>query len=99
MASEELFKDVPAFPNDIPTASMTTIRLESLRIGEKATAENIHEACQQLGFFLLDLRGDDTGKALIKEIDHIFSLCRDLMNSSQEVKEKYQHDIPKTFLG
>ncbi|OTA94408.1 hypothetical protein M434DRAFT_383858 [Hypoxylon sp. CO27-5] len=99
MASEELFEDVPPFPDNIPTASMSIIPLESLRSGENATAKDVLGACQELGFFLLDLRGDDTGKALVQEIDHLFGLCKDLMNVPAEVKMKYQHDIPRTFLG
>lgn len=78
---------------------MSTISLELLRSGEKATNGDVFEACRTLGFFLLDLHGDEAGKELMRDIDHLFGLCKDLMNLPDDIKEKYQHDIPKSFLG
>ncbi|OTA67746.1 oxidoreductase [Hypoxylon sp. EC38] len=49
MASEELFKNIPPFPDDVPTASMSTILLEDLRSGEENTANDILKAlCKDL---------------------------------------------------
>lgn len=99
MASREFFEEVPPFPDDLPVASMSTISLASLTAGEDATAKSLIAACQQLGFFLLDLNGDTVGTEIIEDIDRLFSTTQDIMNLPEEVKERYLHDAPKSFLG
>lgn len=99
MASEKLFEGIPPFPDDVPTASMFTISLTNLTSGDESTSESMLEACRSLGFFMLDLRGNPLGEAVIKEIDHLFGVMHDLMQLSDEVKEEYKHDMPRSFLG
>ena len=99
MASPRLFDDVPPFPDDVPTASMATISLASLAAADESDGKAVLDACQQLGFFLLDLNGDPLGETLIMEIDELFGAMKEIMNLPQDVKEKYLHDIPRSFLG
>lgn len=74
MASHKIFQDIPPFLDDIPmpVASMSTISLARLVPGDGATARSLLEACQELGFFLLDLNGDALGRALNEDIDQLF---------------------------
>ncbi|KAL9106154.1 MAG: hypothetical protein Q9227_008802 [Pyrenula ochraceoflavens] len=99
MASEALFQQIPPFPEDVRTADMSTISLASLISGDAPSAKNMLEACQKLGFFLLDLRGDKLGEALSAEIDKLFAAGKEIMNLPHDVKEQYKHQIPKSFLG
>lgn len=99
MASEKHFADIPPFPEDVPVISMNTVSLASLRLGEGTAAESMLAACQDLGFFFLDLRGDSLGEAMIEEIDQLFDAGRDIINLPENVKEQYLHDIPRSFLG
>lgn len=99
MASEKLFETIPAFPDDIPTASMDTISLAKLNSGDQSTAQSLLDSCQKLGFFLLDLRGDALGESMINEIDSLFIAGNDIMNLPNEVKIKFEHDFPKSSLG
>ncbi|RYP19577.1 hypothetical protein DL765_003304 [Monosporascus sp. GIB2] len=99
MASEKLFRDIAPFPDDITTASMPTISLANLHSGHEATAKSLLAACQELGFFFLDLQGDELGETLVDEIDQLFALNKDLLNLPDDVKNQYLHDIPKSFLG
>lgn len=99
MASETLFGAIPAFPDDVPTAPMHTIALAGLSSGDQSAAKSVLDACQELGFFLLDLRGDALGDTMINEIDSLFGAGKDIMHLPNEVKDKYQHDLPKSFLG
>lgn len=99
MASQKLFEGIPSFPEDIPTASMHTISLASLCSGNEAAAKSLLAACQELGFFLLDLDGDTLGIDLMKEIDQIFLAGKDIMNLPREVKDQYLNDAPRSFLG
>jgi isopenicillin N synthase-like dioxygenase len=99
MASEKLFESIPAFPDDVPTAPMYTISLARLNSGDQSAAKSVLDACQELGFFLLDLRNDSLGESLINEIDNLFGAGKDIMDLPNEVKDKFQHDLPKSFLG
>lgn len=99
MASHKSFEDMPSFPDDIPTASMSTISLASLNSEDEAAAKNLLAACQELGFFLLDLNGDELGEKLIEDIDQLFLIGKDIMDLPQAVKEQYPHNPPRSFLG
>ena len=99
MASEKLFEAVPAFPEHIPTASIYTVSLGDLNSEDSAAAQTLFNACQELGFFMLDLRGSELGDVVINEIDRLFRAGEEIMSLPDEVKDMYQHDIPKSFLG
>ncbi|KAK9778084.1 putative Fe2OG dioxygenase domain-containing protein [Seiridium cardinale] len=99
MASEKLFIDVPPFPEEAETAPIHTIPLADLRAKDGTAAKKLLAACQELGFFLLDLRNDEIGEAMTEEIDQLFGLGKDLFNIPREVMDQYPHEIPKSFLG
>lgn len=99
MASQKLFQAIPPFPDDIPTASLGTISLARLMSGDEAAARSVLTACQDLGFFLLDLNDDTMGKELIEEIDQLFLVGKELMDLPVAVKEQYLNDYPRSFLG
>lgn len=99
MASQKLFEAIPAFPDDIPTASMSTISLARLNSGDEAAARSLLSACQELGFFLLDLSEDALGTELIEDIDQLFLVGKEIMDLPVDVKEQYLNDAPRSFLG
>lgn len=99
MASEKLFQGTPPFPEDVRIAPMTTIRLVSLLLGYGNTRQSMLAACQELGFFLLDLHGDALGEETIGEIDGLFGVAEAVMNLPDDVKRQYIHDSPRSFLG
>lgn len=69
MVSEKLFENIPASPDDVLIAPIASISLSALRSGNQTTARDLLEACQKLGFFLLDLGGDELGDTLVTEIN------------------------------
>lgn len=99
MASEKLFENIAPFPDEAPTVPLYTIPLAGLRSSDGTVARNTLTACRELGFFLLDLREDELGDSLVKEIDQIFGLGKDLLNLPHDVKEQYLNDAPKSLLG
>ncbi|ETS74338.1 hypothetical protein PFICI_14204 [Pestalotiopsis fici W106-1] len=99
MASEVLFQQLAPFPADIPVAPLYTFRLVDLGSGDQAVAKDLVAACQELGFFQLDLRADEIGDAAIGEIDQLFGVGKDLLDLPPETKAKFLHDAPRSFLG
>lgn len=78
---------------------MSTISLARLSSGDEAAARSLLAACQELGFFLLDLSEDKSGKELVGDIDQLFSVGKEIMDLPVAVKEQYLHDAPRSFLG
>ncbi len=99
MASTKLFKDIPPFPDDVPTIPMYIISLADLRSQDRNAAQRMLTACQELGFFLLDLREDELGEMTMAEIDQLFNVGNDIMSLPEDIKQKYSNDIPRSFLG
>jgi isopenicillin N synthase-like dioxygenase len=99
MASTKTFGGTPPFPEDVPVATMYTISLAQLRAGDSSAASDVLRACQELGFFSLDLNQDPFGEEVIHEVDTLFAAGKDIMNLPVAVKEQFLHDPPKSFLG
>lgn len=98
MASANSFEDIPAFPNDVPTAQVSTLSLSGLRAGDSLVAESLLSSAQKLGFFLLNLREDALGRHVIKEMDNLFDLAKIGLNLPNDIKEKYKNNAPRSFL-
>ncbi|KAH9988515.1 Clavaminate synthase-like protein [Xylariaceae sp. FL0662B] len=99
MPSTKLFEGIPAFPDDIPVAQISTISLSGLRAGDAGVAESLLSSAQKLGFFLLDLRNDNIGNDLIEEMDDLFDLSKVVMDLPSDIEQKYKNDPPRSFLG
>ena len=99
MVSEKLFAGIPPFPDDIPTMPMYTVSLGDLCARDERAAHTMFTACQELGFFLLDLRQSELGESMIQEIDSLFVVGKEIMSLPEDIKEQYLHDMPRSFLG
>lgn len=99
MASEKLFRDIPPFPDDIPTASIDVISLARLEARDEAASQSLMAGCRGPGFFMLDLSGSELGAQLINEIDQLFLAGKDIMDLPADVKGQYLMDAPESFLG
>jgi isopenicillin N synthase-like dioxygenase len=99
MASVSHFKEYPAFPNNIRSASMTKISLKKLRENNKSTCQDMFQACRTLGFFLLDLSGDQQGEEFVSVIDAVLRLTKDVMALDQEEKMRYHATPPERLVG
>mgnify|MGYP005988029887 CR=1 FL=1 len=99
MASEAKFKTIPVFPDDLPTLEMQSISLSQLLSGDEKTREDLLSGCQELGFFLLDLRSDALGEAMIEEVDQLFDFGKKALNLPSEVKLRYPIRPGKGMVG
>lgn len=86
----EGFADLPVFPGNVPTAPLLRISLAKLLDKDVAEQERCWQACQELGFFYLDLRGQH-GDALLSDASALFSLMKTFYDLP--VSEKVQYDF------
>ena len=93
MASQKLFDSLPPFPEDIPTADVRKFSLAKLSSGDPTYARKLFETCRTTGFFLLEMGGEETGDSLIKEVDAMFDITKDIFDLDTKEKSKYIQDI------
>ncbi|KAI1364851.1 hypothetical protein F5Y08DRAFT_305569 [Xylaria arbuscula] len=73
---------------------MPKISFNKLHRGDERVEKDVLEACREVGFFLLDLRGDELGVRIIHEIDQLFIICEETMTLPGNIKEQHRNDIP-----
>ncbi|USW52805.1 Putative oxoglutarate/iron-dependent dioxygenase, non-hem dioxygenase domain-containing protein [Septoria linicola] len=107
------FKDLPPFPDDVPTAPLLRISLKKLLDGEPAEEERLWRACCDLGFFYLDCRTDNAinptpssdgdqemdGNNLLSSTDSLFSLAQKVFDLPVEEKVKYDMMGEGSYFG
>ena len=84
------FLDIPAFPNDVPTAPLLRLSLSALR-SDPEEAEALFKASKDLGFFYLDMRGDELGEHLLAESDKLFGVGKELFAEGAEKLMNYDY--------
>jgi hypothetical protein len=87
----------PPFPDDVPTAPLLRLSLHRLLKRDEAEVERFNRACEDLGFFYLDLEGD--GDSLFRDADGLFNVAEALCDLPLEEKEKYDFSSKKTYFG
>ncbi|KAG9201254.1 hypothetical protein G6514_005985 [Epicoccum nigrum] len=92
-SQEEGFASLPPFPSTVPTAPLFRISLAKLTSQDEAEQERCWQACRELGFFYLDLRGCTPGCALLSDADALFELMR--VFYALPVGEKVKYDFKK----
>ena len=88
----------PAFPNDVPTAPLLSISLRDLESGVGEASNRLSQACQDFGFFYLDLEGD-LGEALLREAEELDALQQLFFDIPHEEKDQYGRDKVDPFFS
>jgi isopenicillin N synthase-like dioxygenase len=87
----------PPFPDDVPTAPLLRIAFEKLLQRDKIELERFVQACEDLGFFYLDLTGP--GDALLAEAEQLFGVGEELFDLPLDEKAKYDFSAQKSYFG
>ena len=89
MPTTKLFADIPPFPDDIPTMSLSRTSLSRLMGGDKAESEGVFRACKADGFFLLDMRHSVKGEELLEQAEKMFGVNKALFEEDEEELPKF----------
>jgi hypothetical protein len=99
----ETFPDLPAFPNNVPTAPLLRVSLEKLLHHDEEEQERCWKACCDLGFFYLDLRTSSgqsiDGDALLQDADRLFEVMKGFYDLDVEEKVKYDFKDQGSYFG
>jgi isopenicillin N synthase-like dioxygenase len=92
------FTDLPPFPSNVPTAPLLRISLSKLLFQDASEQARCWQACQELGFFYLDLSGDH-GEALLEDADQLFELMKKFYDLPATEKVKFDFKSKGSYFG
>ena len=92
------FPNLAPFPEDIPAAPLLRLSLSKLR-KDPAESERLFSASKELGFFYLDLSGDEEGEALLDDADNLFQFGPKLYDLGREELLKYDYKAQGSYTG
>lgn len=88
---------LPPFPNDVPTAPLLTLSFDKLQKNDSQEIKRLVRACEDLGFFYLDLRGP--GDRILNDADKLFKIGEELYDLPLEEKQKYDFMHKNSYFG
>lgn len=84
------YPGIPPFPNDVPTAPLLRLNYSALQTSE-AERNAFFTASKELGFFYLDLRGDQLGEQLLAESEQLLHVGEELFQEGADELNKYDY--------
>ena len=93
------FTTSPPFPNDVPTAPLLRLSLLKLLKNDALESTRFFQACKDLGFFYLDLRGTLVGDSILNDADRLFDIGEQLFELDLEEKQKYDFSAQQSYYG
>lgn len=90
-ASEFTPESYPPFPVDsaFPTIDLETISLKKIQDGDASEQTRMFEACQDWGFFYLELAGAPEGDTIHSKADDVARVAEQIFQLPVEEKLKY----------
>ncbi|KAK4201255.1 hypothetical protein QBC40DRAFT_324733 [Triangularia verruculosa] len=79
----------PTFPPNLPLAPLTVISYTKLLANDVIESSNLLSACQNQGFFHLDLSSSSTGASLLSQSSQLYTLARSLFALPLETKQQF----------
>lgn len=95
MSYEKNFDGIPPFADDVPCAPLLRLSLEKLLSHEEAEVQRFYSACKDLGFFYLDLRGND----ILADADQLFGIGEQLFELDLDEKRRYDLSKKNSYFG
>lgn len=93
------FSGLPPFPDDVPTAPLLRLSLKALLAGNETEIERLSKACEDIGFFYLDMRDAGTLTQILEDADKLFEIGAGLFELPLEEKKKYDFSSQKSYFG
>lgn len=88
---------LPAFPENVPTAPLLKLSLAKLQQLDAEEVGRFAQACEDIGFFYLDLRG--VGNEILANADELFDVGVKLFDLPLEEKQKYDFMHKNSYFG
>lgn len=99
MPTEEYFARYPPFPSDVPVAPLECLSFKKLLARDAHDCARLFQACQDTGFFLLNLRGTEEGEIMLKHAETAFTLTEQIHKLDQDELKRYAFKPPADLFG
>jgi isopenicillin N synthase-like dioxygenase len=99
MASPAQIYRYPAFPADALYSQLAKISLHKVAENDVHETQALFESCRSVGFFLLDLSENETGEALVKDVNALQGLAQLTMALPEEDKMRYHAKPAHSLFG
>jgi isopenicillin N synthase-like dioxygenase len=96
-APAQKFNNTLPFPEDVPTAPLLRLSLAKLIQRDSEETNRFIRACEDLGFFYLDLAG--SADSLLADADRLFDVGAELFQLPREEKKKYDFTHMNSYFG
>ncbi|RAL06155.1 putative oxidoreductase, 2OG-Fe(II) oxygenase family [Aspergillus ibericus CBS 121593] len=91
--------NLPPFPSNVPTAPLVRLSLSKLQSHDVAESQRLLQACEDIGFFYLDLQDSTIGANLLTLADELFTLGENLFSLSLKEKQKFDFARQDSYHG
>ena len=88
---------LPPFPEDVATAPLLRLSLTKLQANDAEEIKRLGRACEDLGFFYLDLRGP--GDEILANANKLFDVAKDLYDLPLPEIQKYDFMHKGSYFG
>ena len=92
-------KEIPPFPEDIPTAPLHRLSLSKLLTHDPPEVQRLMRASEQIGFFYLDLQDSEHGRGLLDDADALFGVGEELFALDLHEKERFDFSSRGSYFG
>ncbi|KAL3495308.1 hypothetical protein BJX62DRAFT_246050 [Aspergillus germanicus] len=93
------FAGLPSFPEDVATVPLLRLSLNKLAERDEVEIQRLNAACEDLGFFYLDLQEASLVPDILDDVDELFHLGSRLFELPLEEKQKYDLSSQKSYFG
>ena len=99
MPTAKYFNKYPPFPDHVPVAHLPRLSLQKLEAKDQVESERLFQACQDMGFFSVDLRGTGEGEAMLKDAERVYDLNEKVFETDQEELMRHAFKPPGCLFG
>ncbi|KAJ6111728.1 hypothetical protein N7523_007789 [Penicillium sp. IBT 18751x] len=99
MPTTKYFDQHSPFPSDVPIVPLPKVSLEGLQNGNREVSRHLFQACQEWGFFSLDLRSSQRGNELLEDAGRMFDLTRETFHLDQSILDNFAYKPPGDLTG
>lgn len=93
------FDQIPPFSSEVQIVPLPKVSLEELQNGSGKERQLLFQACQEWGFFSLDLQGSTKGDELLQNAEQMFDLTKETFDLDQSVLDSYAYKPPTNLTG
>lgn len=99
MPTDRYFERYPPFPSDVSVVNLNCLSFTKLLANDALESRKLFQACQETGFFLINLKGSDEGETMLTHAETAFDLNERIHQVEKVELQKYAFKPPADLLG